>query len=262
MKVLVLGHKGMLGHVVTRFLREQGLNVLTLQERYTAQPNDPLIRAIEASEADWIINCIGLIKQKSDDSLALIKTNAMGPAHIKSALRKGQRLLHPGTDCVFSGKTGSYAEDARKDAEDIYGFSKLLGEAVAEPGKCTVLRTSIIGPDTGTASGLMSWFLSQSKSVNGFTNHFWNGITTLDWAMLAYDLIAGKLNFEKPLVQVGSKAAVSKYELLCLIRDIWGHKIDIVPVESPDRVDRTLKVELQRSPIEEQLKQFKQWYSR
>src|SRR4026208_1324222 len=102
MKVLVLGHKGMLGHVVTRFLREQGLNVLTLQERYTAQPNDPLIRAIEASEADWIINCIGLIKQKSDDSLALIKTNSMAPAHIKSALRKGQRLLHPSTDCVFS----------------------------------------------------------------------------------------------------------------------------------------------------------------
>jgi dTDP-4-dehydrorhamnose reductase len=262
MKVLVLGHKGMLGHVVTRYLREQRLEVLTVDERYTAQPNDPLIRAMESSNADWIINCIGLIKQKSEDPLALIKTNALAPAHLKSALRKGQRLLHPSTDCVFSGKTGSYALDSRKDAEDIYGFSKMLGESAAEPGKVTVLRTSIIGPEMGTASGLMSWFLSESKRVNGFTNHFWNGITTLEWAMLACDLITGKERFEAPIVQVGSKTAVSKYELLCLIRDTWGHAIEILPAEAPDRVDRTLKADVLRRSIEEQLQQFKRWYAR
>ncbi len=252
----------MLGHVVARYFREQKLDVLTLDERYSAEPNDPLIGAIGRSGADWIINCIGLIKQKSDDPLALIKTNALAPAHIKSVLRVGQQLLHPSTDCVFSGRTGSYAADAPKDAEDVYGFSKLLGESVAEAGKCQVLRTSIIGPETRTASGLMSWFLSQKNGAKGFTNHFWNGITTFEWAMLAHEIVTGRQSLSGSLVQVGSDAAVSKYELLCLIRDSWGHPVEITPSEAPERIDRTLKPELKRGPIAEQLKRFKGWYTR
>ena len=33
MKVLVLGHKGMLGHMVTKYLTDQNLQVVTIQWR-------------------------------------------------------------------------------------------------------------------------------------------------------------------------------------------------------------------------------------
>ena len=49
MKVFVLGHKGMLGHVVTAFLREAGHEVLTSDARYTGLPRDPLIGAARDS---------------------------------------------------------------------------------------------------------------------------------------------------------------------------------------------------------------------
>jgi dTDP-4-dehydrorhamnose reductase len=38
------------------------------------------------------------------------------------------KIIHFNTDCVFSGKTGNYSENHKKDCNDIYGISKSLGE--------------------------------------------------------------------------------------------------------------------------------------
>ena len=49
------------------------------------------------------------------------------------------------TDCVFSGKIGSYNENSFKDGETFYDRSKALGEL--ENNKDLTFRNSIIGPD-------------------------------------------------------------------------------------------------------------------
>jgi dTDP-4-dehydrorhamnose reductase len=145
-KVFVLGHHGMLGHVVARYLREQGHEVLTSELRYTGVPRDPLVETVRASGCAWVINAIGKIHQKSPPPAELMIANAKLPIHLKSRLLREQRLLHASTDCVFSGRRGSYRVDDECDAEDLYGFSKILAEAAAEPGRCVMLRTSIIAP--------------------------------------------------------------------------------------------------------------------
>ena len=72
------------------------------------------------------------------------------------------RLIHISTDCVFAGHIGMYTEDNIADAEDLYGRSKYLGEVSGEGG--LTLRSSIIGRELSTSSGLIEWFLSISKS--------------------------------------------------------------------------------------------------
>lgn len=260
MRVLVLGHKGMLGHVVARYLREEGIDVVTTKARYQALPNDPLIREAKESKADWIVNAIGTIKQKSAEPLDLFTGNALLPMHLKSFLLAGQRLIHASTDCVFAGTRGNYRTTDERDAQDVYGLSKLLGESIAENGRCNIIRTSIIGPELRSGSGLMGWFLAQRTGVNGFTNHFWNGITTLEWAKVAHGFITGTIVPTGAITQVGSESPVSKFELLGIIARNWGHEIEIAPTEAPERIDRTLLPDLPRSGLERQLQELRRWY--
>ena len=261
MKVFVLGHRGMLGHVVARYLAERGHEVLTSDTRYSGAPDDLLIQELRRTEAAWIINCIGKIPQKTANPADLFMGNFQLPVHIKTYLRPDQRLLHASTDCVFSGKRGNYRIEDTPDPHDVYGLSKLLGESVAESGRCQIIRTSIIGPELGdSGKGLMAWFLKQTGPVNGFTNHLWNGITTLEWAKIADEILTGRLKPTTAILQTGSEGAVTKYELLKLIGEVWRHSITINAKEAKERVNRTLVPVLKRSDLRKLLQEYKSWY--
>ncbi len=262
MTVHVLGHKGMLGHVVARRLAEAGHRVLVSDRRFTGSPRDPLVEEVRDSGADWIVNAIGLIKQKSTEAADLRLINTQLPLHLAKRLRPGQRLIHASTDCVFDGLRGGYSTFEEYNAPDDYGWTKALGESVASPGRAWVIRVSIIGPDRGGGHGLMGWFLRQAGPVNGFTNHRWNGITTLAWAELAVRIIDAPERFPAPLFQAGSTEPVSKHELLRAIGKTWSHPIMIHPLAAPDTIDRTLVPDIDMGTVGEQLATMAAWYNR
>jgi dTDP-4-dehydrorhamnose reductase len=206
-----------------------------------------------------VINAIGLIKQKSTDHLQLFLMNSVFPQHLAHSLGPQQRLIHASTDCVFSGKTGGYASQATKDADDVYGLSKVFGESIADHQQVLVMRVSVIGPELSGTSGLFSWFMGLTQTVNGYTNHRWNGITTLEWAKAAADVISGDAPIGRGLVQLGVHSPVSKYELLCMIRDVFEKRIEVSPTACPEGIDRTLLPEWERTPLENQLRELKSW---
>jgi dTDP-4-dehydrorhamnose reductase len=260
MRVFVLGHRGMLGHVVARFLEQQGCEVVTSPERYGGAARDPLVETVRDSGSAWVINALGRIKQKTEDPSELYLANSVFPLHLRTRMRPEQRLVHASSDCVFSGRRGRYSIAYERDAEDVYGLSKALGEAAAQAGRCWVIRTSIIGPELGKGWGLMGWFLRQSGEVNGYTNHLWNGITTLEWAAIAWELMNGCLSAEGPLIQAGTWPAMSKCEVLRLIGKAWGLATKVQPAEAKDAVDRTLLPTLKRPDLEQQLSTLRTWY--
>jgi len=261
MNVFVAGHRGMLGRVAARYFAENGCRVVTSDLRYEALPNDPLVEEIRASQCEWVVNAMGRIKQKYKEPAALFQANSVFPIHLKRRLRNDQKLIHASTDCIFSGQTGNYGLDATPDPDDEYGLSKLIGESVAESDRAYVVRTSVIGlEDRGV--GLMSWFLQQKGPVRGFLNHFWNGLTTLEWSKLVIEIMRGQQVLRTPILQVGVSPAVSKYELLRMIAAVWGHEITIEPVDAPTRIDRSLNPVLIRRPLAEQLRELKEWRSR
>jgi len=251
----------MLGHVAARFLRTRGHEVSTCDARYRGGPDDPLIEAVRRSECNWIVNAIGRIHQKCGDPSEFLLANAVLPAHLRVGLRRDQCVIHASTDCVFSGQRGNYRVDDERDAGDPYGWSKLLGEAAVTPGKFIAIRASVIGPETNSGYGLMAWFLKQPAGVRGFTNHFWNGVTTLEWAKICDALMEGRLTPASGVVQPGIVPAISKYELLRTIGEVWPHPIAIIPTETPVRVDRTLVPDPVCPPLVEQLRELREWYS-
>ena len=188
-RVLVLGASGMLGNAVFRFFacsRDHAVigtvrsaNALKLlPEELHGQivsgveiyDLDGLMRLFDRVKPDVVINCVGLVKQLpgAEDPLTAIPVNALLPHRLLAICKvAGARLIHISTDCVFDGARGMYRESDIADATDLYGRSKYLGE-LHDPQAVT-LRTSIIGPELGSAHGLVGWFLAQRGRVKGFT---------------------------------------------------------------------------------------------
>lgn len=186
-----------------------------------------------------IVNAAGVVKQRptADDAVTTISINALLPHKLAvMADGIGARLIHFSTDCVFSGHQGKYSADDLPDATDLYGRSKLLGE-VHGPG-CLTLRTSLVGRELAGAGGsLFEWFLSQKGPVRGFPNALFSGFTTLEMARIVHRLIT-KRPIEGGIWHVAARA-ISKFDLLMLVKERLGLRVEIVPDPS-FRIDRSL----------------------
>jgi dTDP-4-dehydrorhamnose reductase len=267
-KIVVLGASGMLGSMLVEYFaasREFALRATVRDANargflHSLRPRVELVRldaetctvedVLAATHgAAWVINAIGLIKQRivdSDPTLVerAIRTNAVFPHTLARAAQIADfRVVQVATDCVYSGASGGYSESAAHDCLDVYGKSKSLGEISA--GCMLNLRCSIVGLERGSNLSLLDWFLSQPQNatVNGFTNHRWNGITTLHFARICAGIIKTGLRLPS-LMHVVPADEISKDGLLRLFAEVFGRRdVEIVPVEAKTAVDRTLTTE-------------------
>ena len=256
-RVLVLGASGMLGNAVLRFFSRSPHYAVTGTVRSASALHmlpeelhgrivggvdshdlDGLMRLFDRANPDVVINCVGLVKQLpgAEDPLAAIPMNALLPHRLLAICKVARaRLIHISTDCVFDGSRGMYRESDFADAADLYGRSKYLGE-LHDPQAVT-LRTSIIGPELGTAHGLVSWFLAQRGRVKGFTRAIFSGLPTVELARVMRDFVIPAADLSG-LYHVSS-APISKYDLLCGVAREYGHSIEIVP-DGELVIDRSL----------------------
>jgi dTDP-4-dehydrorhamnose reductase len=247
MKILILGGSGMLGHRLLMTLRAEHEVWVTVRGSGSDLPDvpefprqfirpmvdalyfDQVMRALASIQPDLVINCIGLIKQQGHiarDPLLSISINAMFPHRLSMLCRTAKiRLIHISTDCVFSGKKGSYLESDQSDAEDLYGRTKFLGE-VTYP-HCVTLRTSIIGRELKTHLGLIEWFLAQRGTIKGYTRAIFSGFTTDELCRIILKKVIPDPSLSG-LYHVSSDP-ISKYDLLSIAKETFKKDIEIVP---------------------------------
>ena len=256
MRILILGGDGMLGHQLLRHFGTRHVARATLRgplERYAGyglfhagnavdgvdvQDFGTVRRVFTGFRPDAVINATGIVKQRAEAAEAIpsIEINALFPHRLAALCAEaGTRLVHMSTDCVFSGKQGGYREDDPPDATNIYGRSKLLGEVSASPA--ITLRTSIIGSELSRKTGLLEWFLAQQGTIRGYRRAIFSGFTTTEMARII-EMLLTRYPGAHGLYHVSS-AAISKYELLTLIRDRLGLSTRIEP-EDDFHCDRSL----------------------
>lgn len=255
-RVLVLGHRGMLGHTVATWLRQQRFSVLTTTTRHPHGLVDEVTRA----DADAVINCIAKTPKDTNSSDDLFSTNALLPQLLAAALAPNRILVHASTDGVFDGKRGRYTSTERTNATDPYGLSKRLGEAAIHLGNVVVIRCSIVGLEVRSTRNLLSWFLAQNTEIVGYTDHHWNGVTTLEWAKVAALALRGDPAITPGIHQPACAEPVTKYSLLKAAACAFDHQLDIVPRDSGFPVDRTLYPTIPGAPIERQLEGLRSWH--
>lgn len=272
MKIIVLGSRGMAGHVVTRYLREQRHEVLAV-----ARSGSDFDLDIEKTEdvrrffdhhpfrADFVVNCIGLLVRDSinrPDRAAVI--NSWFPHYVEHRLRDTPtRLVHLSTDCVFDGTRGYYQETETPTEVNAYGASKALGEV--RNNKDITMRMSIIGPEIKNGTGLLHWVTAnQDQELPGWDNAWWNGITTLQLAKC----IDRYINDPRPVGVrhvVNNKVKINKYDLLRKINEVYGLGKTIHQTQGPKTVNKVL-LDTQEDydwaipDYDTQLKQLRDWY--
>ncbi len=247
-KVLIIGSKGMAGHVIYHFLRnETDFEIIDI-----ARDNDlhaPTYQ-LDVSEfkrmtsvlieemPDVVINCIGVLNKDAEDHPdKSVLLNTYLPHFLAQRGNEiGFKLIHISTDCVFSGQRGSYTESSEKDGKGFYAQTKSLGEVCY--GRHLTLRTSIIGPELkDNGIGLFHWFMRQRGKLKGYTKAYWTGVTTLE---LAKAIIAAIRQDISGLHHLVNDSKINKYNLILLFKTVFSKReIEIEPFDDYT-VDKSL----------------------
>jgi dTDP-4-dehydrorhamnose reductase len=249
-KVLILGSSGMAGHVIKSYLERTGkFNIFDVsRSNKYATPKfliditdfSALESIIQSNEFDYIINCVGILNQISEENPDVaILVNSYLPHFLEKITKSSKaKIIHLSTDCVFSGKRGNYIESDYKDGLGYYGQSKALGEI--SNNKDLTIRTSIIGPDLNVNGvGLFNWFINQKGKILGYSNAYWSGVTTIELAKFISDLLI-KRNSITGVIHLTNNSKISKYELLLLIKKVFNLSNITIEEYSKYHVDKSL----------------------
>tara|TARA_Y100000310_G_scaffold231004_1_gene233532 strand:+ start:4415 stop:5158 length:744 start_codon:yes stop_codon:yes gene_type:complete len=246
LKVLVLGHNGMLGHMVYKYLSTKNdCKITTTNFRWPTKKFKDFVQDFWWNqEGSYIINCIGAILQKTSE----FDVNTDLPIWLDDNIDynfSSCKIIHPGTDCEID--------------DDDYGNSKRKAtEYLLEKGCMTkIIKTSIIGPELNSKVSLLEWFLNSDGQVFGYTEVYWNGNTTLQWAKLCYNIL--KKYDEYDLENVLYTECISKYKLLNIINDVYKKNISVIK-DSNVKINKCLKGNIVAPDIKKQLTEMKDFY--
>jgi len=241
MKITVFGSKGMAGHMIVSYLQQQGHTITALDRSHVDIENTREVHAVlRTVDADFVINCIGLLVNDSISrpDRALI-VNSWFPHALEQHFKNtNTRVIHLSTDCVFDGSSGNYREYDFHTETNFYGRSKSLGEI--NNAKDITFRMSIIGPELKKGTGLLEWVLNNpEQELNGWINHWWNGITTLQLAKCINQYI------NNPCVAgvyhlVNNRIRITKYNLLVLINQTYNLNKSIALSTGPKAINKVL----------------------
>lgn len=246
-RVLIIGMKGMAGHVLFKSLPALAdydvfgiaRNVTPSEKVFNLDVSDTNeLQKIINLDFDVIVNCIGILNKDAEDSPhKAIWFNSYFPHLLESLTKETKtKVISISTDCVFSGKKGHCTETDFTDGEGFYAKSKSLGEIVND--KDLTIRTSIIGPELNSDGiGLFHWFMQQKSLVSGYSQVFWSGITTIELAKVVHRAIAQNVS---GLIIVAGNPKIDKFSLLKLFNKIFRNDSLIVSENSKYRSDKSM----------------------
>lgn len=240
--IYLFGSTGMLGNYV-RIVLSKNFEVKCITRDDFDIFNDTWskllqIIATKLQKDDVIVNCAGIIPQKTNNEFKkYIKVNTLFPHKLQHIAENfNAKLIHISTNCVFDGKEGTYKENFKANDDSIYGTTKYLGE----PENATIIRTSIIGNELFDKKSLLEWVISKKNStINGFKNHFWNGVTCLTLSNIIKNIITNNL-YWKGVRHIFSPDTVSKYKLCSIINEVYNLNINIKKHKTKYNNDKTL----------------------
>jgi dTDP-4-dehydrorhamnose reductase len=236
-RLLILGHRGMLGHMVAKYFADK-CDCQFIEEKF---PSEEFENKVKNFEGNYIINCIGAIPQKTN----IFDINYELPAWLVENVKCN--VIHPGTDCEMD--------------DDPYGVSKKRASDYIKlySNNTKIIKSSIIGPEINSSKSLLCWFLNSVGEVNGYKNSLWNGITTLEWAKKCETIIKNWSSFDtETIVQ---SECISKYDLLHIIKEVYQKNISIVPFENK-LIDKCLDGDILTISIKEQIVELKNFYEK
>jgi len=231
----------MAGHMICDYLGTFPEYKITRVEQSDIFNDDPLIINEEyliGAKPDFIINSVRCLVDESEENTAkAIIYNSYLPHFLAGYFHNTKtKVIQLSSDCVFSGTKGGYVEQSPHDGCSAYAKTKSLGEV--HNNKDITIRTSYIGPTLGNnREELFDWFLTQHGEVQGYCNALWTGVTTLELAKSIHKLIGSGVS---GLYHLVPSEVITKYDLLILLKKLWGKEDVTICRDYSVSIDRSL----------------------
>ena len=254
MKILILGADGMIGHKISQTLGSLNHTIILNSRTKSENLNNiisnatffnydflkqDVIELLNETNPELVINCVGITIRRGANIIEnAIKLNQKLPHTIAEWCSKhSKKLIHFSTDCVFSGTKGNYSEFDFVDAIDNYGLTKGKGEVQSQ--NTLTIRSSMIGRELFNKTELLEWLISEKgKSVKGFSQVIYSGVTNLYMANLIKELIMEGIEING--IYNISSPPISKYDLLNKLNRVFNLDLKIEKDDSK-KSDKSLK---------------------
>lgn len=208
-------------------------------------------------DAPVVINCAGIIKQRTDKSNSVIvQTNSLLPHWLS---QNYDRFIHVSTDCVFDNSLfGPFDEGSQPCPSDLYGRSKLAGE-IYDPPHLTI-RTSFIG--IGKRGLLADLMQKKGQTIKASRRALWTGHTTIALSRILIELAEKKVS---GLLHIPAEA-VTRGALIQKLSDAFDLGITVTETFDPG-IDRRListrwhELNMpQMQTLDEEIKELAEWH--
>jgi dTDP-4-dehydrorhamnose reductase len=235
MKVLVTGHRGMLGRAVVAELRRRGVEATGADVSEMDIADAGRVHAVVGRlRPAVVINCAAFTAVDACETARELcfAVNATGAGNVAAAAAAaGARLLHLSTDYVFDGSSRvPYAEEAAPAPLSAYGESKLEGEkliAAAAPDYLLVRTAGLFG--IGGVS-FVSKILTQAKNGRSLAVVD-DQRTSPTYAGHLAEALAELLDTDfRGLVHVAGAGVASWYDVAAEVLKLTGRDVPLRPI--------------------------------
>lgn len=239
MKILILGHKGILGHELTDVFKKDHELVLWDREQIDISQKEETLEKIGELKPEIVINAAAYTAvddAESNEDLAY-QVNGYAVGFLAEICKEINALLiHFSTDYVFDGKNKiGYREDCVYQPLNMYGESKALGEKLIldiEP-RYYLIRTSwLFGKHGKNFVETMLRLVKEGKDLKVVNDQFGSPTCAKDLAEKVKELIES----QKPsgIYHLTNSDFCSWYEFAVKIFELAGLKPNIKPVSSEE----------------------------
>ncbi len=216
MRILVLGHKGMLGSdIVHRLSLDHDVIGKDIDEFDMTVPRE-CIRVVDETQPEVVINAAAYtdVDGCEKNRETCFSVNAEGVKYVALACQKKQiKIVHFSTDYVFNGKKGTpYGEDDDCNPINVYGESKLAGERYLQElsDNWIIIRTAWLYGKNG--KNFVNTIVSKAKeeaTLRVVHDQMGSPTYTVDLATAVHTLINGN---HRGLFHVTNRGRCSWYE--------------------------------------------------
>ena len=239
MKILILGHKGMLGRELAEVFSNGNELVLWDREQINIAKREEVMQKIGELMPDVVINAAAYtaVDRAEDEKDLAYKVNGCAVGFISTICKQINALLiHFSTDYVFDGEShNGYKENHSYKPINIYGKSKALGEKMIldiEP-RYYLIRTSwLFGKSGKNFVETMLKLALENKNIKVVNDQFGSPTYAKDLAREVRGLVESKNPYG--IYHLTNSGFCSWYEFAVKIFEFSGLKPDIKPVKSEE----------------------------
>lgn len=245
LKILILGHKGMLGSDLMISLGKDHEVVGKDIEDFDIGSLSDCRRVVEETEPEVVVNAAAYtdVDGCETDQDKCFRVNAEGVNNIGVACReRGLKVVHFSTDFIFDGTKGEpYIETDAPNPINTYGQSKLQGEmflrALSE--NYLIIRTSWLFGKNGKNFIKAVLARAESGKLAVVNDQIGSPTYSVDLAGAVKVLIEGG---HTGIFNVTNRGRCSRYEFALKILDAAGKQdVEVTPISSGELAGKALR---------------------